>query len=93
LEREALETRRRVLGPEHPDVALTVYNLGVLVEHEGKHDEALKLLSEAVDHGLSRVNSLGIEKDPDFESLHGNPGFAALVKHAKERAAAMQKPR
>jgi nucleotide-binding universal stress UspA family protein len=48
----------------------------------------LKLLSEAVDHGLSLADTLGIEKDPDFESLHGNPGFEALVKHAKERAAA-----
>jgi len=90
LERDALEARRRVLGPEHPDVALTVYNLGVLVEHEGKHDEALKLLREAVDHGLSRANSLGIGNDPDFESLHGNPGFEALVKYAKERAAAQE---
>jgi len=58
--------------------------------HEGKHDEALKLLREAVDHGLSRANSLGIGNDPDFESLHGNPGFEALVKYAKERAAAQE---
>jgi hypothetical protein len=47
-------------------------------------------LREAVDHGLSRANSLGIGNDPDFESLHGNPGFEALVKYAKERAAAQE---
>ena len=88
FERDALAARRRILGPEHPDVALTVYNLGVVMESEGRHNEALKLLSEAVDHGLSATNSLGIEKDPDFKSLHGNPGFDALVRHAKERAAA-----
>jgi tetratricopeptide (TPR) repeat protein/predicted Ser/Thr protein kinase len=88
LERETLDTRRRVLGPEHPDVALSAYNLAIVEEREGKRDEALRLLREAVDHGLSPGNSLGIEKDSDLNSLHGDPRFEALVRHAKERVAA-----
>ena len=50
------------------------------------------MLSQAVDHGLSPSVDLGIDKDPDLKSLHGDPRFAALVAHAKERAAAAQKP-
>ena len=88
LEREALDIRRRILGPEHPDVALATYNLAIIKEREGKPGEAVRLLAEAVDHGLSAGNSMGIEKDPDLNRLHGDPRFAALVTHAKERAAA-----
>lgn len=88
LEREALETRRRLLGPEHPDVALSSYNLAIVEESIGKRAEALKLLGDAVDHGLSPANALGIEKDPDLKTLHGDARFAALVAHARDHAAA-----
>lgn len=33
-----------------------------------------------------------LENDPDLEALHRDPRFSALVAHAKERAAAPQKP-
>jgi hypothetical protein len=36
---------------------------------------------------------LGIDKDPHLKSLHGDPRFAALVAHAKERAAAAETPK
>jgi hypothetical protein len=29
---------------------------------------------------------LYLDKDPDLKSLHGDPRFALLVAHAKERA-------
>ncbi len=87
LERETLDIRLRVLGPEHPDTALSRYNLAVLEEHMGRREEAIQLLREAASHGLSVGNRLGIEKDPDFKSLHGDPQFAALVAEIKERAA------
>ena len=91
LGRETLDIRRRILGPDHPDTALSAYNLAIAEQHLGKQNEALRLLREAVDHGLSAVNSLGIEKDQDLALLHGNPQFAVLVAHAKERAAAAQR--
>lgn len=90
LEQEAIEIRRRVLGPDHPDTALSVYNLAVLETREGKAGEALRFLREAIDHGLTARNSLGIEKDSDFKSLHGDPRFDALVAYAKEHTAAQQ---
>ncbi len=93
MTREALEIQRRVLGPEHPNTAVSIYNLAIIALHEGKLDETLLLLQGAVDHGLGHSLLLGIEKDPDLKALHGDPRFPALVAYAKQRAAAMQKPK
>jgi serine/threonine protein kinase len=85
LLRETREIQRRVLGPEH--IAAFTYDLGGILARKGDRDGALSLLREAVDHGLQPNYDLGIEKDPDLKSLHGDPRFAALVAHAKQRAA------
>jgi hypothetical protein len=87
LYRATLDVQRRVLGPESSDAADTAYNLACLMAVESRRDEALSLLSEAVDHGLSPVTDLGVEKDSDLNSLHGDPRFVLLIAHAKERAA------
>jgi non-specific serine/threonine protein kinase/serine/threonine-protein kinase len=89
--KQALDIQRRILAPESPDTATTVYNLGSIAAHRGQRDEAFSRLGEAVDHGLPPSDALGIDKDPDLKSLHGDPHFDALVAHAKARAAA-QKP-
>ena len=91
LYREALDIDRRVLGPECPDCASITYNLGSVAAHRGRRDEALSLLRDAVDHGLPPQADVDMDKDPDFKSLHTDPRFAALVAHAKERAAAAEK--
>ena len=91
LTRETLEIQRRVLGPESPGAALSIYNLGCLAARQGRRDEALSLLGQAVDHGLGPSLDLQMETDPDLKSLHGDPRFTVLVVHAKERAAAQQK--
>jgi serine/threonine protein kinase len=88
IDREVLNISRRVLGPEHPDTARTAYNLGCLAALQGRRNEALSLLRGAVDHGFRPFDDLAIENDPDLKSLHSDPRFAALVVHAKERAAA-----
>jgi serine/threonine protein kinase len=87
LLREMVEIRRRVLGPDHPDTAKSTYDLGCIEAHLGRRDEAFSLLREAVDHGLPTQGDLGIDKDPDLKSLHGDPRFDALVGYAKEKAA------
>jgi serine/threonine protein kinase len=92
LNREALEIRQRVFGPDHPITASSVYNLACLAAVTGQRDEALTLLSQAVDHGLGPDLDLGIAKDADLQSLHGDPRFDALVTHAQERGTAAQKP-
>jgi eukaryotic-like serine/threonine-protein kinase len=92
LHREALEIRRRIFGPDHPDTASSVYNLGCIAALTGRRDEALSLLGQAVDHGLSPGLDLGLDKDTDLQSLHGDPRFGALVKHARELAVTPKKP-
>jgi len=92
LYRETLDLQRRVLGPESPDTTDTAYNLACVVAQQGRHDEALSLLREAVDHGLVSNTALHMDKDTDLKSLYADPRFVALVAHAKERAAASQKP-
>lgn len=56
----------------------------------GRKNEALSLVREAIDHGLSPATYLGIDKYPDFQSLHGDPRFAALVAYAKQHASLEQ---
>ena len=87
LFRETIALDRRVFGPEHPNTAITTYNLGDVAGHQGRNAEAISLLRESVDHGLPPPYALAIEKDPDLKSLHGDPRFAALVAHVKDRAA------
>jgi Tfp pilus assembly protein PilF len=88
---QELETRKRILGPEHPDTAQTLYNLACAAAHRGDKERAIALLSQSVDHGLPRNDSLGIENDTDLTSLHGDARFVALVAHAKQVAEAKQK--
>jgi len=47
-------------------------------------------LRQVVDHGLSPQEDLGLEKDPLFSSLHGDPQFEAIVADARQRAAEAQ---
>jgi non-specific serine/threonine protein kinase/serine/threonine-protein kinase len=85
LLREIVDIRRRVYGPDNPATAGTVYNFGCFLAQRGNRTEALSFLRQAID-GLSPDDALGMEKDPDLKSLHGDPRFAALVAHAKEVA-------
>ena len=85
------EVQRRVFGPEDVQTAVSTYNLACVAAHEGKRDEALSLLREAIDHGIPPSLGLGIESDSDLQSLHGDPRFDAVVAHAKEHAAAAAK--
>lgn len=41
-----------------------------------------------VDHGLQPRIDLNVEKEPYLNAVHGDPRFAALVAHDKERTAA-----
>jgi serine/threonine protein kinase len=91
LDREALDILRRTLGPEHPYTALSTYNLGCIIANENRRSEALSLLREAVDHGLPRNVVLGMDKDPDLKTLHGDPRFDALVASARQATASTAK--
>jgi len=86
LQQDTLGIQRRVLGPDHPNTAASVYNLAIVKLRERDPAEALRLLHEAVAHGLSPSDCLGLEKDPDLTSLHGDPRFAAVVADARNHA-------
>lgn len=90
LFRQTLDLEARVLGPNQPETAETKYDLACLLARRGKSEEALALLSQAVDHGLHSRIDLKIEDEPNLNSLHGDPRFAALVAHAKKQAAAQR---
>ena len=77
-------------GPRAP-AADTTYNLACLAVRRGRRDEAFSLLREAMQHGLSPAQALGIETDPDLKAFHEDARFAAIIARAKQHAAAAQK--
>jgi non-specific serine/threonine protein kinase/serine/threonine-protein kinase len=92
LLQRAREVQLSSLGRDHADTAETTYTLACIEARMGHRTEALSLLREAVDHGLPPRTDLSLATDTDLNSLHADPGFAALVAHAEERVAAAQKP-
>jgi eukaryotic-like serine/threonine-protein kinase len=92
LTKETLEIERRTLGSDSPDTVTSIYNLACIAAHRNQSDEALSLLSEAIDHGLLRRGALSVDKEADLKSLVGDPRFVALVARAKELGFSPQKP-
>lgn len=87
LSRETLESRLRILGPNHPDTAESEYNLATIDVATGKRDEAFQMLTS---HGFSAADDRALASDPEFKILHADPRFEFLVAHARQRAAALQ---
>ncbi len=85
--RDALEIETRIFGPDQPETAQTKYDLASLLARKGQIEEALLLLNQAVGHGLPPLVALGIDKNPFFVPIHGNPRFAELIARAKRQDA------
>ena len=49
---EALETRRRTLGDEHPGTLSSISNMGDLLTKQGKYDAALPYMQESIQFAL-----------------------------------------
>lgn len=81
----------RVLGLDNPSTAQTTESLASLKLREGDPDEALRLLREAVDHGLPAWAINRLATNPDFKALQGDPRFAALLVHAASRTSTADK--
>jgi Tetratricopeptide repeat len=47
--REALEGRRAVLGPAHPDTLTSLHNLAEVYRAQGRHGEAERLYKEVLE--------------------------------------------
>ena len=83
LFREAIQTAGKA---NQPDVlAAAWYNFACGAAIAGHHDEALRYLNQAIDHGAP---SDTIPIDPDLKSLHGDPRFDAMVAKARQNATA-----
>jgi uracil-DNA glycosylase family 4 len=85
---ETVDTATKVLGRDHPDTAEYNYGLARLYALEGKKDQALARLSEAVDHRLRAKYDQELVTMDELKSLHGDPRFDAIVADAKQKAAA-----
>ena len=48
LYRQALSLKEKLVGPLHPDTAMTLNNLAVLLKAQGKMDEAASLYEQAL---------------------------------------------
>lgn len=48
LFRRALQVKEKILGAEHPDTALTAYNLGVLLQKTNRDEEAREQFARAL---------------------------------------------
>ncbi len=66
--------RARMIDPEDPGV---LYNVACLYALEGKADEAISCLGQAVAAGFGARE--WIAQDPDLESLRSDPRYLALV--------------
>jgi hypothetical protein len=64
-----------------------IFAVGAVAAMRGDRAEALRWLTEAVDHGYKGHHDLDpMGNDEDLNSLHGDPAFEALVARVKERA-------
>ena len=79
--RECLEIERKTLGPEHPEVAISLNNLGKLLRSQGRLDEAEPLFRQSLE---IRRKALRPEHAEVGSSLN-NPSM--LLQAAEKRAA------
>jgi adenylate cyclase len=80
LRERARELADRALE-SRPDAFATFYNVACAYAVLGDHDDALRMLDNAVRHG--RGNLEWIERDPDFDTLRSDPRFEAIVNRIR----------
>ena len=71
LQERALETRRRVLGEEHPQTLASINQMGVLLDSQGKLEEAERYYREA----LEKYRRVLGEEHPETLTSINNMGF------------------
>ncbi len=82
LQRSAMETRRRVLGSDHPSTNSSINDMGLLLQDQGKFADAEKLLREVLE---TRRRTLG-DEHPD--TLGSMTNMAGLLQDQKKFAEA-----
>jgi len=69
LQREALESRRKLFGPKHPEVALALAGLGDALREQGQFAEAQRYLTESLEMQRETLGARAIELSPTLMSL------------------------
>jgi tetratricopeptide (TPR) repeat protein len=82
LHRESLDLRRRIFGPSHPDVVVSLINLGWSLTRKGDLADALKAYEQAIE--LTRA-VYGPEH-PKVASALSNLGALQLEEHQPAKA-------
>ena len=88
LSRQLVEIMRRVYGVDDNRTADDSYELGTVLALEGKPEEAIAVLGDAVTHGLPREQLAAMPTDASLKSLRNSAGFKAVVADARRRASA-----
>jgi non-specific serine/threonine protein kinase/serine/threonine-protein kinase len=90
--REAFEGIGKSLGMDHPSTAGVAYEYACVLALEGKRDEAFSKLEFAVDHPLDATHRKDLITQPDLNSLHADPRWAAIAAKAGQAPDAPKKP-
>jgi tetratricopeptide (TPR) repeat protein len=69
LQREALESRRKLFGPQHPEVALAMAGLGDALREQGELAEAETYLAQALAMQRDLLGSRAVELAPTLMAL------------------------
>jgi tetratricopeptide (TPR) repeat protein len=78
----AIAMRERVLGPDHPDVAVVINLVGSIVEREGKAQEAVTERERAI----AIYRNAKLENHPNLANALNNLGNAWLALGENDRA-------
>lgn len=81
---QVIETRKTVLGAEHPDMLTSMANLAFTWKDQGRHVEALGLLLDCVQ---LRSKVLGVEHDDTVSSSATLIGWQTAKLDIKEPVA------
>jgi hypothetical protein len=87
LLRDVIARARAALGESHPLTGAYMVSLSEVMSHQGRRDDALNLLQEAVDHGYHNADE--IAKDEYFVSFRGNHRFEGILETMRQMS---QKP-
>lgn len=68
LELQVLETRKKVLGEEHPDTLTSMNNLAMTFSDQGRWKEAKELLVQMME---TRRRVLGEDRPDTLTTVHG----------------------
>jgi tetratricopeptide (TPR) repeat protein len=80
--RRALATKERLLGRDHPDVAMTQNNLALLLASSGRNSEAEPLYARA-------LQTFAATLEPDHPKIQGcMANYAAFLREQGRGAAA-----